>query len=307
MPIFGIIVDLSIQLQRKRLRRRRAVGSTLSKRALQLRILRYILTFVTVCISMVMNCLIGIHLKSLIVIILMAIGAPAISQDEVNQMVDGKRQGFWRIELKNGQTQEGTYELGKQEGVWKTYDKDGRLKNTITYTHGRAIGEAVFYFPDGTVQEKGVWNIDHWEGEYVRNNDNGKPACKFTYDNRGRREGRQVYYYPNGKVQYNGTWKAGKISGTLYVFNEQGQKVMERNYDENGSFTGSLSGEMLPASQSNELFKGTGNYTLFNPDGTVDKKGYFDEGRLVNGTRCFYDAKGNCIRSEKVVDGQVVQ
>ncbi len=239
--------------------------------------------------------------RTAVVIWLLGLATSLVAQETQNAMVDGKRHGQWRVEGKNGQIREGVYEYGKETGVWKTYDKDGSLKSLITYVRGQAVGEATFYFPDGRIMEQGYWNIDHWEGGYERYHENGNKACKFNYDNRGRREGEQIYYHENGKNLYEGRWNAGKIKGALSIYDEKGRKSMERTYDESGNFQGVAE---TAADKTLDTFRGTGNYTLFNPDnGKVDKKGYFENGLLINGTRYIYDAAGKLVKTETYSNG----
>lgn len=248
-----------------------------------------------------------IHLIPLLFLLVLA--APAMAQtEEINASVDGVRQGFWRIEGKNGQIREGVYTNGKETGVWKTYDKDGNIKNSITFTEGKAIGEAIFYFPDGRIMEQGIWSIDHWQGDYTRFHENGNKACKFTYDERGRREGEQLYYHENGKLQYKGNWQAGKITGNLAIYDEQGRKTMERSYSADGKFQSAQeTGQMQKEEHTLGNFTGTGNYTLYNLDGTLDRRGTFDKGKLIKGKRFVYDENGKLLRTETVENGKVVQ
>lgn len=247
-------------------------------------------------------------MKGRIIMILMALTTMAIAQtNEINQVIDGLREGYWRIEGKNGKTEEGNYTNGKKDGEWKTTNANGQLKNIITYVKGEAIGKAIFYFDDGKVMEEGYWNIDHWEGAYGRYHENGNKACQFNYDNRGRRQGQQLYFHENGKVMYDGVWFQGKINGTLSVYNDKGQKTMERIYDESGKFQGSE--DIVPTTQPVDPyaeFKGTGKFTLFNIDGTVGRKGQFVNGELIDGEIYIYNESGKKIRTDVYKGGKKI-
>ncbi|MBP5366726.1 MAG: hypothetical protein J6Y82_12545 [Bacteroidales bacterium] len=228
-----------------------------------------------------------------------------IDSTEINRETDGVREGFWRIEGINGKVEEGNYAAGKKVGIWKT-TKNGIIQSEVTFTDGQAIGEATIYFPDGTLMEKGYWNIDHWEGGYDRYHENGKKACQFTYDKRGRREGRQLYFHENGKVLYDGEWKGGKIVGTLSMFNDQGQKVLERNYSESGKFEGATEIQVSAAKANvSAEFTGTGNFTLYNLKGKVERKGYFRQGKLIDGEMYIYNASGTLQRTDVYKNGEL--
>lgn len=241
-----------------------------------------------------------------ILLLILFLSPVLVQADEINNIIDGKRDGFWRIEGKNGKVEEGNYTAGNKTGIWKTTNKDGIVICEITFTNGEAIGEATMYFNNGSIMEKGFWNIDHWEGSYERYHETGKKACQFTYDNRGRREGRQLYFHENGKVLYDGEWKGGKIIGALSVFNNEGQKVMERVYDESGKFQGSSDAQLPPAQNSYDNFTGTGNFTLFNLNGKVERKGDFNNGKLINGERYVYDDKGKLKYTEVYRNGEMI-
>ena len=142
---------------------------------------------------------------TLIAMLLLSLGTFAQTDDsDINKQVDGVRQGKWRIEGRNGKVEEGEYVDGKKHGEWTMTDKDGVLRSRVTFENGKAKGMAIYYFPDGTVMEKGIWNIDHWEGDYERYYQNGKKSCQFHYDDRGRRTGQQTYYHENGNLMFDG-------------------------------------------------------------------------------------------------------
>ncbi len=234
----------------------------------------------------------------------------AADTDAINQMVAGVRQGRWIVKSLGGKTQEGLYVNGKKEGVWVTTMSDGSVRAKVTYSKGLPMGEAEYFYSNGTLMEKGVWNIDHWEGAYARYYESGTIACKFSYNADGLRAGRQAYYHENGQVMYDGTWRDGKIDSVLTVFDEQGHKIAERYYDKNGAYSSTLNHEVpgddgatLPAGNS---FTSTGNLTLFNSNGQKEQSGKFVNGKLINGEKYFYDSAGKLIRTETYRNGKLI-
>lgn len=228
---------------------------------------------------------------------------------EINNLVDGVRQGFWRLEGKNGKIDEGNYVDGKKDGKWKCLSMAGTLKSVVTYNAGKPQGEAIFYDDNGNETEHGYWNVDHWEGSYVRYHTNGNKACEFTYDEKGRRNGEQKYFHENGKIMYDGNWVGGKIHGTLTAYDKEGRKVLERNYNDNGKFVSAVETPLSNISNDGEprLFTGTGNYTLYNLNGKIERKGDFVKGQLIDGEHYVYDANGNLNYIEVYSNGKMIK
>lgn len=230
--------------------------------------------------------------------------------DGVNQTVNGKKHGHWVEPRMKGKTDEGDYTDGKRTGIWITRSADGVTLSEVTYTDGVAKGPAKTYYADGTLMESGTWNVDHWEGEYVRYNESGGKACNFTYNDKGHREGRQVYYYDNGRVMYDGMWADGRITGSVAVYDRSGRKTGERKYDENGRYCGGPAA-VLPDTGQQVTAKprrmdSTGDLTTFDKNGRKAQKGRFEDGKLINGEEYHYDQTGRLIRIDKVKNGKVV-
>lgn len=236
---------------------------------------------------------------------------PALAQAEgepQNRLVDGQRQGRWRLEGRNGKVDEGSYEAGKKNGEWVTTSPDGVVRSRVTFAMGVPKGKATYYFPDGSIMETGTWNVDHWEGEYERFYANGNKSCSFSYDAKGQRVGVQTYFHENGQKMFEGRWEAGRISGALSIFNEEGRKIMERNYDASGKYQGSQQVD-LPAEQgpgAGREFHGTGNFTIYDANGRKEQVGQFKNGKLMTGCRYFYDSNGRLSKTEKYAEGKLV-
>lgn len=227
------------------------------------------------------------------------------AESGINQQVGGVRQGKWRIEGRNGTVDEGSYVNGKKHGLWRTTTSDGTVRSEVTFANGIADGKATYYYPDGTVMERGTWRIDHWEGDYERFYPNGGKACTFKYDSNGRRAGRQTYYHQNGNMMFDGNWTDGRINGTLTVYNEKGLKVMERNYDASGKYQGSQELDEPVAAPQPKEFKGTGDFTIFDNRGRREKSGRFVNGKLVDGEIYSYGDDGKLKQTEIVKGGKV--
>ena len=250
----------------------------------------------------------------ILITLLLAFPCPSPGQEThpdgtINQTVNGLRQGRWEIKCANDCIEAGEFKNGRKNGVWLTRTAGGTMISEITYTSGMAKGPAKIYYPNGSLMESGVWNVDHWEGAYTRYHENGNRACDFTYNAKGHRQGKQVYYHENGKVMYDGEWSDGKITGTISVYDETGKKIGERNYDAQGKFSGNTKIVAPDSSHGNapkyNKRDKTGNLTIFDSSGRKEQSGQFENGKLINGERYVYDKAGKLIRTDKVRNGRV--
>ena len=233
-----------------------------------------------------------------------AVKSSSPQDNNKNQTVNGVRQGHWVIETRSGKLEEGEYVDGKKDGEWTTTAKNGTVRSRVTFDHGVARGRAVYYFDSGSVMEEGVWNIDHWEGDYVRYYENGNKACEFNFDATGKRAGTQVYYHENGNKMYEGDWRNGKAKGTLTIYDEDGRKSSERHYDDNGIFQGNQKvADSQETMETVKKFKRTGTYTVFNKEGRMVRRGEFVNGEFKNGEEYEYDANGKIIREKHYKNG----
>ena len=228
-------------------------------------------------------------------------------QKPLNQVEGGVRVGHWRIEGRNGKTEEGEYVNGKKNGVWTTTTADGTVRSEVTFVMGVARGLTSYYYAGGTLMERGTWNVDHWEGDYERFYPDGGKSCHFSYNEKGQRQGHQTYYHENGNVMFDGNWADGRISGTLNIYDEQGRKVMERNYDASGKYQGSQNIEEPTATAANSKeFKGSGTFTIFDSAGRKERSGRFENGKLIDGEQYVYGENGALKTTIKVRGGKQV-
>lgn len=238
---------------------------------------------------------------------------PTATADTINRVdAASLKQGYWVTNDKftKRTLEEGRYIDNKKTGIWNIYFPTGKLQCSINYILGKPNGAAKLYHENGNLAEVGTWVNDKWVGEYKLYYPSGTMAYSWNFDETGKRTGVQKYFYENGKPMYEGEWKQGKNSSNLTIFDDKGAKIGERVYNDskfsetlmiNNSPTDTL---LAPAKEYRD-FNLTGNSTIVNFNGKVDKSGYFMKGKLMNGTSFEYDAKNNLVRKIIYRDGEI--
>jgi antitoxin component YwqK of YwqJK toxin-antitoxin module len=208
------------------------------------------------------------------------------------------KQGMWITYDASGQIiiEKGQYINNKKEGVWIRNYPNGNRKHEITFKNGIANGPAKFFFDNGQLWESGTWVVNKWVGEYVFYHPNGQKAYDWHYNTQGKRTGTQKYFHSNGKLKYTGNWDNGKTVGSLKVYDEEGKLIAERVY-EDGKFEKTIgrSNDSIPSEQMHTTtqFTGTGQHTVYNLLGQIEKSGHFVNGNLTDGYQIIYDSNGN--------------
>ncbi|MCU4156412.1 toxin-antitoxin system YwqK family antitoxin [Carboxylicivirga sp. A043] len=267
-------------------------------------------------------------MQNVFIIILLTVSFNTMAQsyelykgDTINYTdINNHKQGLW-IKFNNSGDQileQGVYATNKKSGWWICYYPDGKVKHKITYKNGKAIGPAEFYYENGLISEQGNWNIDHWKGNYRFYNKNGSLAYDWNYDDKGQRTGTQKYYHDNGTLKYTGEWNDGKATGTLKIFDDTGKLITERVYNngefqENKAITENITTneiaprQEVPESKHASTFKGTGNHTVYNMHGLVEKQGFFVNGKIFTGKHCFYNDSKKLTKVIHYQNGNIVK
>ena len=162
------------------------------------------------------------------------------------------------ISLDNSDAHNIVIEGGKNAwGRTIEYHKNGKIKS-IGYTwkggedvfldnkNGRKLGKWNYYFKDGTLRSKEVYNLytGFKSGEWVRYYPNGEIALITNYASQltteqrfeflsefGMKHGNTVAYYSNEKRRYSGQYTHGKKSGQWYYYKSDGTYYKTLNYD----------------------------------------------------------------------------
>ncbi|TAJ14866.1 toxin-antitoxin system YwqK family antitoxin [Marinilabiliaceae bacterium JC017] len=235
--------------------------------------------------------------------------------DTINRIdQQGNKQGLWILFSDKDSiiVEKGHYKDGKKNGIWTALFANGKTKHQITFAKGQAIGAAKFYYETGYIKETGLWNKNHWEGSYQYYFPNGQLAYDWFYNPSGKRTGPQKYFHENGQLKFKGEWIKGQAIGTVEMFNKKGQLIAKRNYQEgkcaNVETIASINSSLPePDLKSPSIFTGTGNHTVYNLNGTIEKKGYFEKGNLKNGELFIYNDEGKLILKHIYKNGQLTK
>lgn len=266
------------------------------------------------------------------------------TQPQKNNIVDGKRQGYWEISaLMKGFTspwtpsqvvEKGNYTNSMKTGVWTEYYQNGKVKSELTYVNNRPNGPAKTYFESGQLEEEGTWVGSRWTGDYKLYYENGNLRQSFKYNALGQRDGQQLYYHPNGKLAIDVTEKAGKEEGWKKEYNTNGELTTETFFN-GGTIDASKTithdpvkvenpnavkapeelgkkedaptikpGDGNKTNAGTKPFDGTGPHTLYNTNMQITFTGDFKNWKLMKGEQRLYDESGKCIRVKLFEDGK---
>ena len=211
-------------------------------------------------------------------VILVLITGTATAQIANNKIDDkGKKHGLW-IGFYNESKRpkyEGTFEHGKESGLFKFYD-DTKAKSLIaTREFDKKDNSAytIFYDQKGNKVSEGKVVNKLFEGEWKYYHQAAKTIMTLEYYKNGKLEGMQTTFYQSGKVAEETVYKNNLKNGVYKKYTENGTVMEESNY-------------------SKDNYEGTAVFRDVN--GEVVSKGIFTNGKK-SGIWQFYD-KGALIK-----------
>lgn len=228
-------------------------------------------------------------------------GRPSIEATYYNGKQDGIRREFdTEGKLVKGfvfedgwMRYEGITDLnGLRQGFWKEYYPTGELRSKGKYKNSIPIGEWNFYFVDKTIEITGTYNAKgHKEGEWIWFYPNGDTMIVANYDD-GDAEGDYVEYDEDGVPLVKGRYVAGYEEGHWLYRNgpatEQGQY-------EGGKQTGLWkttydNGRTAFEIRYDEGVR-DGKYTAYWENGNIKTTGKYNHG-LQDGPWTYYNEEG---------------
>jgi antitoxin component YwqK of YwqJK toxin-antitoxin module len=121
---------------------------------------------------------------------------------------------------------EGTFEHGKEVGIFKFYDKTGGHPTGVKiYTDGNELLEVIFYTTAGKKVSEGKMKQRSREGKWIYYHKDGKRIMTEEVYKNNLLEGDRVVYFENGAIAQRMTYVEGKENGTETHYSEKGVTV----------------------------------------------------------------------------------
>ena len=196
-----------------------------------------------------------------------------------NNPVDenGKKHGVWKgfYEGSGRQRYEGTFEHGKEVGVFNFFD-DTQAKSIVakrTFGGNDNSCYTVFYDQNKNVVSEGKEINKLKEGEWKYYHKVSKVIMILENYKNGKLEGVRSVYYPSGKITDEINYKNGLKEGVYKKYSEKGI-VLESSFFKNGEYEGEAIYK-----DPNDLVVAKGK---FKNGKKVGKWQFFINGKLVN-------------------------
>ena len=157
------------------------------------------------------------------------------AQEEINQMdSNGKRHGIWKKTFPGSQQlrYEGTFDHGKEVGVFKFYCEECGKQPTVVSTFNDKDNSAwVQYFTiKGKLVSEGKMINKEREGEWVAYHEKSKQVMSREFYKDGKLHGKQITYYPNGKVTEELSYVNGIKEGENLYYSPEGVLIKKLQY-----------------------------------------------------------------------------
>ena len=155
-------------------------------------------------------------------------------------------------------------------GLWRAYDKSGRVRRMENYQSGVLHGEFKSFYADGTPLEEGMYD-------------------------KGKRQDLWTRYHPSGMRESEQTWAADRPEGVFVLYHESGA-AMTRGYFRNGLEAGAWKLFLADGRVHSTVFYNRGVVTREVPENGTFERFYPSE--RPKATVAYKNGKlhGSCVR-----------
>ncbi|WP_233898438.1 toxin-antitoxin system YwqK family antitoxin [Tenacibaculum piscium] len=209
--------------------------------------------------------------KTILLLLIATFFMISVNAQKLNKLdANGKRTGVWKKLYPNGKTRyTGTFQNGKEIGVFKFYDINSSSQPSITKTFVNGTATVKFYNKLGKVKTQGKMigknRIGKWNYYFL----NGKPFSQENYTN-GKLDGELINYYPNGKITQQISYKNGLKNGVSKTFTDAGILIEEVLY-------------------LNDKLEGKAKY--YDLKGNIKEEGVYQKGKRVGKWEFYMDGE----------------
>ncbi|WP_394772668.1 toxin-antitoxin system YwqK family antitoxin [Flavobacterium sp.] len=201
-----------------------------------------------------------------IIIGLLFLNAVLVSAQDVNKVdASGKKDGVWKgtYEVSKRPRYEGTFDHGKETGVFKFFDdtKKGDVIATRDFTANNGSSYTIFYDQNKNKVSEGKEVGKSREGEWKYYHKSSKVLMTLENYKNGKLEGPRTVYYPDSKIAEEMTYINGLKEGVYKKYGQNGTLLEQTTY------------------KNNEY---NGDAVFYDADGAVASKGKFVNGKKAN-------------------------
>ena len=151
---------------------------------------------------------------------------------EVVILVNGKANGpVKRYDLDRRLVVIGSLKNDQRHGIF--YDLDPETGDTlrqVTFQNNQRQGEALSFYPNGTLRERSNFQLNQLEGEVLSYYEDGTLSEKTPFK-ANKPEGTSIRYYPNGSIESKTGYLAGQFHGIREEYNASGTLQYQANYE----------------------------------------------------------------------------
>lgn len=197
---------------------------------------------------------------------------------------NGLRTGEWKLfdRFYNYFYGKGNFLEGKKHGNWVYYYPDGTVEQTGRYNMDNPEDEWLWYFPNGELRREESYLRGKREGSYVEYNREGGIVLKGEYFD-GVRQGE--WYYNVGNITKIGSYEIGARDGYWkYIYNDTGNKSFEGNFvngDPDGAHKYYYSNGTLRLLANYRMGEKHSHWRKYNPDGSLFITHTYERNQLV--------------------------
>ncbi|MFT5079045.1 MAG: antitoxin component YwqK of YwqJK toxin-antitoxin module [Planctomycetota bacterium] len=201
---------------------------------------------------------------------------------EINQMdTNGARHGLWKkyFEGTKQLRYEGTFDHGKEVGIFKFYCDDCKGQPAVTkeFTLANAIADVKYFTVKAKLVSEGKMDGKLRIGEWLTYHKKGAGVMtKETYQD-GKLTNKKYVYYPNGVVAEEATYAKGLLDGTSNFYSYDAKLLKELIYKNDllegpAVYYDATGAKLMEGVYVNDRKKGIWK---FYKDGVVDKEETF--------------------------------
>ena len=201
-----------------------------------------------------------------IIVGLLFLNAVLVSAQEFNKTdANGKKDGVWKgtYEVSKRPRYEGTFDHGKETGVFKFFDdtKKGDVVATRDFTANDGTSYTIFYDQNKNKVSEGKEIGKFRDGEWKYYHKASIALMTLENYKNGKWQGLRTVYYPNSKIAEETNYVNGSKEGIYKKYGQNGTLLEQTTY------------------KNNEY---NGEAVFYDADGVVASKGKFVNGKKAN-------------------------